>query len=109
VIKSDLDGRPVYVRKDDRIAGHFLVCFIALLLCRILEMKIGGEYSSRRIQKSLRNATCRKLAKGFYSLNKQDEVFRAIEEAFGVNLNYSELRVEELKYKKKELLHNIKK
>ncbi len=109
VVKSDLDGRPVYVRKDDRISGHFLVCFIALLFCRIIEIKIGGEYSIRRIQESLRKATCRKLAKGFYSLNKQDEVFRAIEKAFNVNLNYSDLRVEELKSKKEELLHNIKK
>ncbi len=30
VVKSDLEGRPVFVRRDDRIAGHFLICFLAL-------------------------------------------------------------------------------
>jgi transposase len=109
VLKSDLEGRPVYVRNIDHVEGHFLVCFIALLISRILEMKLENKYSIKRIQESLKNATCRKIGNGLYSLNKQNEVFRDIEKIFDVSLNYSKVRIEQLRNWKKELSYNIKK
>ena len=109
VLKSDLEGKPVYVRNIDHVEGHFLVCFIALLISRILEMKLENKYSIKRIQESLKNATCRKIGNGLYSLNKQNEVFRDIEKIFDVSLNYSKVRIEQLRNWKKELSYNIKK
>ena len=109
VIKSDLEGRPVYVRREDRVEGHFLICFVALLLSRLLENKLNGKYSIRKIQESIKNATCRKINNGFYSLNKQDNVFRELEKAYQVNLNYSEVRIEQLRLFRKDIFHNIKK
>ena len=109
VLKSDLEGRPVYVRREDRIEGHFLVCFVALLFARILENKLENQYSIKRIQESLKNATCRTIANGIYSLNKQDEVFRAIENAFNISLNYKNIRIEQMRSYRKEIVHNIKK
>lgn len=101
VLKSDLEGRPVYVKNEDHVEGHFLVCFIALLISRILEMKLDNKYSIRRIQKSLLNATCRNIGNGLYSLKRQDDTFRSIEKAFEVSLDYSNVRLEQLRdYKK---------
>ena len=40
VIKSDLSGRPVYVRTDEHINAHFLICFIALTIIRLIQYKI---------------------------------------------------------------------
>ena len=40
VIKSDLKGRPVFVRTREHIKAHFLICFIALTIIRILQHKI---------------------------------------------------------------------
>jgi len=40
IMKSDLKARPVYLKRDDRILAHFLTCFIALLVYRILVKKI---------------------------------------------------------------------
>ncbi len=101
VLKSDLEGRPVYVKNEDHVEGHFLVCFIALLISRILEMKLDNKYSIRRIQKSLLNATCRNIGNGLYSLKRQDDTFRSIEKAFEVSLDYSNVRLEQLSdYKK---------
>lgn len=45
--------RPVYHSKQDRIKAHFLICFIALTIERILERKLEWKYSSKTIQKSL--------------------------------------------------------
>jgi len=39
VTKSYLKARPVFVRKQDSIHAHFLTCFVALLIIRILEVK----------------------------------------------------------------------
>jgi len=109
VLKSDLEGRPIYVRREDRIEGHFLVCFVALLLTKIMENKLENQYSIKRIQESLRNATCRSITSGIYSLNKQDEVFKALENAYGVSLNYKNTRIEQIRSYRKEIVHNIKK
>ena len=40
IIKSDLDGRPIYVRLEEHIKAHFLICFIALTIIRIIQYKI---------------------------------------------------------------------
>ncbi len=43
ILKSDFDARPVYLRDDDRIKAHFLICFMALLFFRILESKLKNN------------------------------------------------------------------
>lgn len=40
IMKSQLDARPVYLQKEDTIVGHFLICYLAVLLARLLQFKI---------------------------------------------------------------------
>ena len=40
IIKSDLEGRPIYVWTEEHIKAHFLICFIALTIIRIIQHKI---------------------------------------------------------------------
>ena len=40
IMKSQLDARPVYLQKKDTITGHFLICYLAILLTRLLQFKI---------------------------------------------------------------------
>ena len=103
VLKSDLEGRPVFVKRNDRVEGHFLICYMALLLSRILELRLEHKHSVRRIQKSLKGATCRSIHKGIYSLAEQDEVFHDIEANFGVTLDQDFARLEQLRTYKKEI------
>lgn len=50
VMKSQLDARPVYLQKKDTIAGHFLVCYLAVLLTRIFQFKIlKNKYCTEEI------------------------------------------------------------
>ncbi|MCB5502793.1 transposase [Dorea formicigenerans] len=39
IMKSQLDARPVYLQKEDTIVGHFLICYLAVLLARLLQFK----------------------------------------------------------------------
>ena len=61
VMKSEFRARPVYVRKDERIKAHFLTCFLALLMLRILEHKLGGEYTTEEIISTLKTHSLRKI------------------------------------------------
>ncbi|MEX1030843.1 MAG: IS1634 family transposase [Paenibacillaceae bacterium] len=52
VTKSDLEARPVFVSRGDHIHAHFLTCFIALTIARIIEHKLDHKYSIGRILQS---------------------------------------------------------
>ncbi len=69
VMKSDLDARPVYVSTQRHIHAHFLICFTALLLVRMLQLRMGGDaISIERIAAALRAANCRVLRGGIMHL-----------------------------------------
>lgn len=54
IMKTDFEARPVYIRREDRIQAHFLVCFLALLFYRILEKKLHHKYTCSEILDTLR-------------------------------------------------------
>ena len=50
IMKSQLDARPVYLQKEDTIVGHFFICYLAVLLTRLLQFKVlKNNYSSEDI------------------------------------------------------------
>lgn len=50
IMKSDLDARPVFVQKDDSIKGHFLICYLTVLLTRIFQFKVlDNQFSASDI------------------------------------------------------------
>ena len=56
--KTEMEARPVYLKRDDRIKAHFLTCFLALLIYRYLEKKVnrgGMHFTSREILGTLRD------------------------------------------------------
>ncbi|MCI8616637.1 MAG: IS1634 family transposase [Lachnospiraceae bacterium] len=50
VMKSQLDARPVYLQKQDTITGHFLICYLAVLLTRLFQIHIlNGTFGTEEI------------------------------------------------------------
>lgn len=45
VTKTDLELRPIYLSRKDRIIGHFITCFIALLMLKMLQRKMNEDLS----------------------------------------------------------------
>lgn len=43
ITKTQLQARPVYLQKKDSIYGHFLICYISLLILRLLELKVFND------------------------------------------------------------------
>lgn len=63
VMKSQLDARPVYLQKEDTIAGHFLICYLAVLLTRIFQFKIlKNSYCSEEIFHFIRDFRVAKIS-----------------------------------------------
>jgi transposase len=57
VLKTDFKARPVFVWNDKHIKGHFMICFISLLIFRILENLIKNKYTAPEIISKLREMT----------------------------------------------------
>lgn len=50
IMKTQLDARPVFLQKEDTIIGHFLICYLSVLLTRLLQIKIlKNKYSTEEI------------------------------------------------------------
>jgi transposase len=94
ILKSDLYARPVFVRKNEHIRAHFLICFVALLIVRIIQLRMGERaLSAERIARALNAATCRVLKGGIVHL---DDVGGAI--AFKKRLGKNGKSVDTLEY-----------
>ena len=78
ITKSELESRPVYVWTKEHIEAHFLTCFVALTLTRILEMKLEHKYSAEKMIDSLKKATCTLLQQNYYLFDYYDEVLKDI-------------------------------
>lgn len=55
IMKTDFSARPVYIRRDDRIEAHFLICFLGLLIYRLLEKQLGNRYTCEEILNKLKS------------------------------------------------------
>lgn len=97
VTKSDLETRPVYLSREDHIQAHFLICFIALVILRLLELRMGNRFSVSQIVNSLERASCSHLEENLYLFDYRDEVTDAICESLGVDLNHKYLSLGEIK------------
>lgn len=97
VTKSDLEARPVYVSRDDHIEAHFLTCFIALTIARILEMKTSHKYSIGRMLESLTRAECSHIQENYYLFDYYDEVLKDIGESLEIDFSRKVLSLGEIK------------
>lgn len=87
VTKSDLETRPVYVSTEEHIKAHFLTCFIALVLARILEYQLEGKYSITKIINSLKQCTCTNVDQNYYLFDYYDQVLEDIGKATNVDFS----------------------
>ena len=89
IMKSEFEARPVYLQRDDRIEAHFLTCFIALMIYRILEKKLGDKYTCEEIIKTLREMDMRKVGKqGYIPSYTRTQLTDSLHENAGFRTDY---------------------
>ena len=97
VTKSDLQTRPVYLSREDHIQAHFLICFVALVLVRLLALVLDNRFSVSKIIDSLSKASGSLIGENWYIFDYADEITGAIAETLGVDLNRKFLRVGDIR------------
>lgn len=58
ITKSEFNARPINVRLEDHIDAHFLICFISLVIIRILQNKINDKYTIKNILEKMKDFKC---------------------------------------------------
>ena len=66
ITKTNLETRPVYVWTKEHIEAHFLTCFVALVIIRLLEEETKHQYSTNEIIEALKSFNCRKIEHDIY-------------------------------------------
>lgn len=84
IMKSDFKARPVYVQTDAHIEAHFLTCFIALTVFRLLEKKLEYRYTVEEIIYTLQNMRFQCIQGiGYMPCYTRTEITDALHDAFG--------------------------
>lgn len=89
IMKSEFEARPVYLQRDDWIKAHFLTCFIALMVYRILEKQLKESFTCDDIIRTLRNMDMRSVGdEGYIPCYTRTRITEALHENAGFRTDY---------------------
>ncbi len=87
IMKSYLEARPAFVRKEDSIYGHFTICYLALTVLRLLELKVfEDKLPANQIIEFIRKYSITDTGEGTYINNaSKSKTFNFIKEKLGLS------------------------
>lgn len=100
IMKTNFDARPVFLRKPERIRAHFLICYTALLIYRLMECKLDDNLThvtTSSLIKTLRNMNVVNMDDMYYkSIYSGSQALDALERCFEIQLNRKYYRPSDL-------------
>lgn len=100
IMKTNFDARPVFLRKPERIRAHFLICYTALLIYRLMECKLDDNLThvtTSNLIKTLRNMNIVNMDDMYYkSIYSGSQALDALERCFELQLNRKYYRPSDL-------------
>ena len=87
VLKSDFDARPVYVSREDHIRAHFFICYLALLIMRLMQLDTGRKYTSAQIAEALKGIVGHRLDANAYLFDYRTDLTDKLGDVVGVDLS----------------------
>lgn len=87
ITKTCFSSRPIYVRLNEHIDSHFATCFLALVLIRLLEHKLGNKYPVGKILDSLKKYNCTHIDANNWQFTYYDEILSECSNVFNLNLD----------------------
>ena len=90
IMKTEFQARPVYLQREDRIKAHFLTCYLALFIFRILEKRLDGKYTCGDIIRTLRDMKMYRPGEklGYYPSYTRTDLTDALHEIAGFRTDY---------------------
>ena len=86
LIKSEFKARPVFVKTENHVNAHFLICYVALVIMRVLEHLLEEKYTTKQIRHALCEYSCSYLEQNYYLFDYRDEVLDAIAQVYDWDL-----------------------
>lgn len=100
IMKTNFDARPVFLRKPERIRAHFLICYTALLIYRLMECKLDDNLThvtTSNLIKTSRNMNVVNMDDMYYkSIYSGSQTLDALERCFELQLNRKYYRPSDL-------------
>ncbi len=93
ITKTDLETRPIEMTLEQRIRAHFLICFISLLILRLLCRRLGNKYAPEQVIRSLRKYKACHVTDNVYRVAYHDELLKDLGKALNLSLNRKYLTV----------------
>lgn len=88
IMKSDLNARPVFQRTEKSIKGHFLICYITVLLERLLQFKVfNSEFSTNELFRLFKGVKIIKNENNYINATRDSELISAIAEKYNLPIN----------------------
>ena len=86
IMKTYLEARPVFLQKEESIYGHFLICYLSLVILRLLELKIfNDELPVNQIVEFIRNYSVTDTGEGTFVNNAtKSKTFLKIKDQLGL-------------------------
>jgi hypothetical protein len=97
ITKGTLEARPVYLSRPERISSHFLICFIALVIIRLLQKQTGRQFSSDEIIACLNRISCSHEQENIYLFDYRSKISDTIGKALGIELDKKRMLLSEIK------------
>jgi len=97
ITKSVLEARPIYLRTPEHINAHFLTCFIALLIARAVEIKLGNKYTIAKITETLGKIACSHVDRNVWLFDYADDVTDHMNQIFGTDFGRKFATLQEIK------------
>lgn len=98
IMKTDFSARPIYLQDENRIKAHFLICFLALLSYRLLEKKLGYQYTCEEVLDTLKAINFAAIQEqGFIPLYKREKITDALHDVCGFRTDYQFITKRQMK------------
>jgi transposase len=97
VSKSELDIRPVFVSREDRINAHVLTCFLSLVFIRLIEKKTDHHFTPEQIATCIKNICCSLEHENIYLFDYRTHISDEIGKAFGIDFTNRRLSLSQIK------------
>lgn len=97
VTKSELSDRPVFVSTKEHIEAHFLTCYLALVLSRVLQHKLDKKYSVGKILESISKCNCSNIQENYYLFDYYDSILKDIGSVTNIDFSLKNRTLKDIK------------
>lgn len=97
VTKSDLETRPVYVSRQEHIEAHFLTCYVALCILRVIQALAGGRYSAATIAGELAAMCGTRLEGNWWRFDYRSDATDDLCRMAGIDLTRQNMQLKDIK------------